>query len=71
MPGIPSVLIHTGSGARLVSTLFSAPPGRTTYSCMFSGPTTWSPGAKSGEFDAYTTPAPSARMTSPIPTGGT
>ena len=52
MPGMPSVLIHTGSGARLVSTLFSSRAGRTAYSCMPSGPMTWSPGAKPGSLDA-------------------
>src|SRR5688572_2428393 len=33
-------------------------------------PTTWSPTANFGSFEATTLPTPPARMTSPMPTGG-
>ena len=71
MPGMPSVLRWTGSGASCGSTFMSPSPGSVAYSWTPTVPLTWSPSAKRGSPEATTWPIPSARITSPIPTGGT
>ena len=70
MPGIPRAPRKRGSGASDGSTLIAPAPSLSAYSCTPKRPLTVSPSAKSGCCEAITRPIPSARITSPISTGG-
>ena len=69
MPGMPRTPRYTGSGAKRVSTFCTPLPSEIAYSCTPKAPATKSPALNPGCFDALTTPAPPARITSPISTG--
>ena len=75
MPGAPSTLSHCvrlpAAGSTLNSALrFIWSALIDAYSCAPTMALTWSPTAQAGFFEATTTPTPTARITSPMPTGG-
>ena len=68
---MPRLLSHAGAGASDRSAFIKSLPSDSAYSWTPWMPATKSPTAKPSLFDSITSPTVSARITSPIPTGGT